>query len=126
MPREQARSAANQCVEVLRKNPDDIAAREKFARLLAESLDETDDGIEQLELLIAMGGQQPAKRAEWLILVAGWHARLRDNVDAARLVYQEVMRDFPETPHASEAQRRLNLLNLQARFRQRSGARAAV
>jgi hypothetical protein len=126
LPRDQARAAANECVEALQKNPDNAAEREKFARLLAESLDEGETAIEQLELLLAMSGQVPARRAEWLIIKAGWHARLCNDVDMARLVYQEVMRGFPGTPYASEAERRLNVLNLQARFRRRPAAREAV
>ena len=126
LPRDQARAAANECVELLQKNPDDVKAREKFARLLAENLDETSAAIEQLELLLAMSGQVTAKRAEWLIIMAGWQARLGDDTDAARRVYQRVIDDFSGTPHAAEAQRRLNVLNLQARFRRRPAAREAV
>ncbi len=126
LPRDQARVLADACVKELEHNPDDVMAREKFARLLAESLEAPGPAIEQLELLLAQGHQPPAKRAEWLIVMAGWHARLRDDTDTARLVFQEVLRDFPGSPHAAEAQRRISLLNLQARFRRPSTARATV
>ncbi|HWN93816.1 MAG TPA: tetratricopeptide repeat protein [Methylomirabilota bacterium] len=122
LSREQAASAANQCVEALKKNPDDIGSREKFARLLAESLGDAKTAIEQLELLRAMPRQNQTKRAEWLLIIAQWHARYQDDAEKARLVYQEVMRDFPDTPQAFAAQRRLNLLNLQAQFRRRAAA----
>jgi hypothetical protein len=126
LPREEAVAAANDCVEALKKNPDDVPAREKFARLLAESVDDAKTAIEQLELLLSMPNQPVNKRGEWLMTIAGWHARYRDDVEMARLVYQEVMRDFPQTAHAFAAQRRLNLLNLQAQFRRRFAERAAL
>jgi len=126
LPREQAATAANECVEALRKNPDDVAAREKFAGLLAESLGDAKTAIEQLELLLAMPDQPPAKRGEWLLLKAGWHARYLDDLEMAKLVYQEIMRDFPNSAPAFGAQRRLNLLNLQSQFRRRFAERAAA
>jgi TolA-binding protein len=67
-----------------------------------------------------MPKQSENKRAEWLIMMAQWHSRYRNDADTARLVYQEVMRDFPSTTHAFAAQRRLNFLNLQAQFRRKA------
>ena len=126
LPREQATAAAHECVETLNRNPDDMAAREKFARLLAESLGEPAIAIEQLELLVALSHSSPDQRAGWLLTMAGWHARQRNDADQARLIYQQVMRDFSNTPHAFAAQRRLNLLNLQSQLRKRSAERATV
>jgi len=122
LPREEAAVAANQCVVALQRNPDDVAAREKFARLLAESLGDAKTAIEQLELLLAMPKQPKSKRAEWLVAIAGWHARYRDDLETAKLVYEEVVRDFPNTVQAFSAQRRINLINLQARFSRRAHA----
>lgn len=119
---EQATLAANQCVELLKRNPDDIAARERFARLLAENLGAAGTGIEQLELLLAMPEQNEARRAKWLLLMAQWHSRYQNDTETARLVYHQVMRDFPTSAQAFAAQRRLNLLNLQAQVRRRSAA----
>ena len=116
---DQAATEARAVVEVLNRNPDDVPAREKFARLLAENLSDADRAIEQLQLLLAMSGQVPAKRAEWLLIIAGWHARYRNDVEEAKLIYQQVMRDFTHTPQAFSAQRRINLINVQTRFRKR-------
>jgi hypothetical protein len=121
---DQATTDAKALVEALKKNPDDAPAREKFARLLAENLGDADRAIEQLQLLLAMSGQLPAKRAEWLLTIAGWHARYRNDFEEAKLIYQEVMRDFRHTPHAFSAQRRINLINVQAQFRKRFAERA--
>jgi hypothetical protein len=122
LPREEAALAANQCVAVLERNPDDVAAREKFARLLAESLSDVKTAIDQMELLLAMPKQPKNKRAEWLVTIAGWHARYRGDLETARLVYEEVVRDFPNTTQAFSAQRRINLINLQSRFGRRTSA----
>jgi hypothetical protein len=119
---EEAAGAANRCVEQLKRNPDDVAAREKFAHLLAEQLGNPKTAIEQLELLLAMRGQPPARRAEWLMTIAQWHARFLEDTDTAKLIYQEVLRDFPASQQAFAAQRRINLINLQAQFRRRAVA----
>ena len=70
-----------------------------------------------------MPGQPESKRAEWLVTEAGWQARQRQNPEAAQQLYKRVLRDFAATPAAFAAQRRLNLLDLQARFRRRSAGR---
>ena len=123
---EQATAQASGLVEVLKKNPDDVAAREQLARLLAENLNDAGHGIDQLQLLLTMSGQSPAKRAEWLLTIAGWHARYREDVEEAKLIYQQVMRDFRDTPHAFSAQRKINLLEAQAQFQRRFAQRVRL
>ena len=126
LPREQAMMAANECVEALTKDPDDATTREKFARLLAESLGDVKTGIEQLELLLAMPDQPADRRGRWLILIASWHARYRNDYEKATLVYQEIIRDFPNSADAFLAQRQINLINLQTQFRRRFEKRAVT
>ena len=126
LSRVQATTSANECVETLRKNPDDTAAREKLAQLLAENLGDADTALAQMDLLLAMPGQPENQRAEWLVTTAGWQARLRQNPEAAQQLYERVLRDFTATPAAFAAQRRLNLLQLQSRFRRRSAERAPL
>jgi hypothetical protein len=123
LPRDEAAYIAKQCVDALKKNPDDVTARERFARVLADSLGDAKTAIEQLELLLAMPKQPAEKRADWLLTIANWHGRYRNDLDSARLVYQEVMRDFPDSRYAVMAQCRLNLLTLQ--FRRRAAAEAS-
>lgn len=120
MSRETALAEAARATEVLQSNPDDVEARESFARLLAEQLGHADTAIDQLGQLLAMPQQPAEQRSRWLLTMAGWHARHRSDPAAARLVYEEVMRDFPNSPDAVVAQRRLNMLTLQARLRRRS------
>jgi hypothetical protein len=123
LPRSEAAYIARHCVDLLQKNPVDIVARERFARVLADSLSDAKTAIEQMELLLAMPGQSSDKRAEWLLTAAHWHGRYRNDLDSARLVYQEVMRDFPNSRYAVMAQCRLNLLTLQ--FRRRAAVEAS-
>jgi tetratricopeptide (TPR) repeat protein len=118
LPRDEAVREANTCVALLTRNPDDVPARERFAQLLANSLGERQAAIEQLELLLALGGQPPEKRSAWLLASAGWHAS--DAPEKARLIYEQIVRDFPGTLNAFAAQRRLNLLQLQMRLGRRA------
>ena len=115
LDRRDAARLANQCVEKLKRNPDDPHAREKLARLLAEHLDRVDSGVEQLRLLLEMPGQADSLRVEWLGLMAAWHLKYRKDESAARAVLERVLRDFPHTPQAIAAKRRLQLLEAQHR-----------
>jgi uncharacterized protein (DUF1499 family) len=110
MSRDQAAVAANECVEQLKKNPNDIAARQKFAMLLAERLDRAHVGIEQLELLLRMPDQPDHKRAEWLTLIGEWELRFRRDQEAARKLFERVVHEYPQTTHAFEAQRHIGMM----------------
>jgi hypothetical protein len=111
MERHKAAEAANACVEILEQAPDNVSARERLARLFAEHLDQPDQGIEQVTLLLDMPDQPDARRAEWLGLIAAWHIRYRQDADAGREVLQRVINEFPQSPQALSARRRLQLLD---------------
>jgi hypothetical protein len=121
MERHEAAEAANISVDILKRDPNNAPAREKLARLFAEHLDQPDLGIEQANLLLGLPDQPEARRAEWLGLVAAWHLRYRHDPDAAREALERLVREFPETPQALSARRRLQLLNAQSKG-QSSGA----
>ena len=121
--RQEAFARNQQCVERLNGNPDDMAAREELARRWAEELDQVDMGVEQLELLLATGRAAPAKAAEWLGLMALWHLRFPPNTPAARAVMERLVRRYPHSPQAFAAQRRLNVMDLEAKMRQAADAR---
>ena len=120
MSREQAMIEARDAVEALQKNPDDTEAREEFARVLADNLGDADTAVEQIELLLIMPNQPAEKRGHWLLLLAAWHLRHKNDPGRARLLYEEVVRDFGATPAAFAAQRRLRLLEMQLRIRRRA------
>ncbi|MGA2656430.1 MAG: hypothetical protein ABSH34_02820 [Verrucomicrobiota bacterium] len=111
--RRKAATLANHCVERLTRNPNDVAARERLARLWAEHLDRADLGLEQLRLLLDMPGQPESLRVEWLSLMAAWHLKYRQDEPAARDALERVLRDFPRAPQALAARRRLQLMEAQ-------------
>ena len=119
----EARARADQCVERLKQNPNDVAARERFAILLAEQLGKADLAIEQLDLLLAMPDQPEPKSAEWLALTAAWQMRYRQNPGAARIRLQRLIQLHPQTPQAFAAQRQLGLMDIEERFRKARSAR---
>jgi tetratricopeptide (TPR) repeat protein len=123
MPRQEAAARSRQCVQRLQSNPDDIPAREELARLWADDLDQVQMGVEQLELLLAMPGAAPAKAAEWLGLLASWHLKFPQNQAAARNVLERLLRLYPQSPQAFAAQRRLNVMDIEARMRQAAETR---
>jgi len=106
-PVEELAAEANRLSERLRQNPNDTALRERLARILAGNLDQADVAIDELELLLQMPDQPPAKRAEWLGLMAIWELHHRKNRDASRLILERIVKEFPSSPHAMAASRRL-------------------
>jgi hypothetical protein len=118
----EAFARSQQCVQRLKTNPNDVAAREELARLWAEELDQVDMAEEQLNLLLAMPGAVPAKAAEWLGLLASWHLRFPQDLVAARTAMERLIRQYPQSPQAFAAQRRLNLLDLESKMREAVGA----
>jgi hypothetical protein len=101
---------ANECVEQLREDPNDVATREKLARIFAEQLGRTELAVEQLELLVEMPEQPAARQAEWLALMAAWHIKYGDDFPAAKKVLQGLIQEHPQSAQAFAAQRRLSLM----------------
>ncbi len=100
----------NQLSAALTRNPQSVSDREKLARLLAEPLGKAELAIEQIELLLGMGGQPDVKRVEWLTLIAGWQLQLLNDETASMETLTKIIADFPNTPQAFASQRRLNLI----------------
>jgi len=115
LERYKAVELANACVAKLKLDPNNIPAREKLARLFAEHLDRAELGIDQITLLLEMPGQPEARRAEWLGLCAAWHLRYRQDFQAAREILQRLVREFPHTPQALAARRRIRLIDEKVR-----------
>jgi hypothetical protein len=126
-----AAAQANQCVEQLKQDPNDVAAREKLAHILAEQLGKAAAAVEQVGLLMDMPDQPEPKMAEWLALIAAWQFSYCQDWDAARKSLERLVRDYPQSPHAFAAQRRLSLMAMELKIQKlRAGstpvARAAV
>jgi hypothetical protein len=116
---DQALELVHRLTEQLTQNPDHVGDREKLARLLAEPLAKPDLAIEQLDLLLGLPDQPDAKRAEWLGLVATWQVQLQQDEAAARKTLERLVREFPNSPQAFTAQRRLNLLRAEEAARRK-------
>jgi hypothetical protein len=111
MDRHQAAEMANACAEKLKLDPNNVQAREKFARILTERLFKPDLGIEQITLLLNMPDQPEPKRAAWLGTIAAWHIRYRQDIDTGRNLLERVVREFPNSPQALAARRRIRLID---------------
>ncbi len=126
LTRADAAALANDLADRLRREPDNTAAREQFAILLAEHLGKVDLAVEQLELLIELPDQPERTVARWLGRIACWRLRLQHDEPAARAIYERLVRSFPHTPEAFEAQRRLTLAAVEERFKRAAAYREAL
>lgn len=113
---------ADQFVEKLKKDPDDIPAREELARILAGRLGRPELGIEQIDLLLEMPDQPAQKCAEWLSLIAAWQLKYLHDPQAARQVLQRLIRQFPQSVQGFTAQRHLKLMEVEESMRARRSA----
>lgn len=109
----EAKSLAKQLTERLTRNPNDIGARERLARVFADGLGRADLGIEQLELLLGIPEQPDSKRAEWMSLIAAWEIKHRQDETAGRKMLRQIMSEFPGTAQAFAALQRLRALDEQ-------------
>ncbi len=111
----EAATRVNGCVQKLRQNPDDVAAREQLAQLFAEQTGKAAMGIEQLRLLLGMQNQPDQKRVAWLALIASWQLRYLQDREAARATLEELIHEYPQTAQAFAAQRRLTQMDFEVR-----------
>jgi hypothetical protein len=109
--RARAKEMAEECVQRLNDDPNNVGARERLARIFTEMLGKPELGIEQVQLLLNMPDQTDLQRAEWLGTVAAWHIRYRNDPEAGRTVLEKIINEYPETPQALMARRRLRLMS---------------
>lgn len=101
----------------LTHDPNRHADRENLARLLAEPLGQVESAIAQIELLLEVPDQPEAKRLAWLTLIAGWQLQFLHDEAAANATLTRLVTEFPNTPQAFAAQRRLSLARAEAAAR---------
>lgn len=118
--RKRAAARAEKLVEQLKADPDDVDAREKLARLFAEEIQRAELGLEQLRLLLNMPDQLDSKRAEWLGLSAAWHLKYQHDPATGRRILERIIQEFPTSPQAFAARRRLVALEKEARSESRA------
>lgn len=110
---------ARRCSELLTKDPNDIATREKFARLLAEQLNQPELAMEQIQLLIDLGATDTTalRRPEWLLLAGTWQLKYRNNEAAAVELFRKLIHEHTQTTQAFAAQRRLKMIEMEHQLR---------
>ena len=124
--RNEAAARANDCVQKLQKNPDNMAVREELARILAERLDKAGAAIEQIELLLNMPEVSASQTAEWMGLIAAWQINYQGDLQKGRETMERLIRRYPQSSPAFAARRRINLMDLEAKTRAaRAGANPA-
>jgi len=126
LSRVEAAAAANDCVNRLKADPDDIATRERLAWLFAEQLGRADMGIEQTRLLLELPNQPENKKAEWLAQIGAWQLKHLKNKEAGRRTLEQLIREYPQSAQAFTAVRRLGLLDVELKFGVKSAERKAT
>ena len=69
-----------------------------------------------------MPDQAEGKSAEWLSLTAAWQMKYLQKQGDARHRLARLIRLYPHTPQAFAAQRRLNLMEIDDKFRKARSA----
>jgi hypothetical protein len=115
--RQAAMISINPLIEKLNADPNDIAAREKLAKLFADQLEKFELAIEQVELLLGIPEQPERKVAEWLALLAAWQIKQFGEGPEAKKTLERLIHEFPHSAQAFAAQRRLNLINMNSKMR---------
>jgi tetratricopeptide (TPR) repeat protein len=115
-PEPSAVELANELVAKLCQDPNQIGARERLARVLSEKLGKHATAIEQLELLIGMPQAEEKKKAEWLSWIAAWQLQHLHDQESGCKTLERLVHEYPQTPQAFAAQRRLNLIDMEKRF----------
>jgi hypothetical protein len=123
---QEAATLANQLSERLTRNPDDIPARERLARVLAERLGKADLAIEQIKLLLGMPDAAENKRPEWLGLIAAWQLKFKHDNDTARQLMERLIAEYPHSPQALAARRRLAIMAAGQKLQQLRTARPTI
>ena len=112
-----ARHRAAQLEARVKAQPADPGPREELARLCAGALGRPDAAITHVEQLLGLPDQSPEKRAAWVALIATWQIEgLKDRATGCETL-RRIIREFPETPTAFAAQRRLLHLSQEEKMR---------
>lgn len=119
---EAVRNRAELLSQKLARDPNDAHAREEFSRSLV-LMDKRDAAIDQLDLLLEMEGQPANRRAEWTGLKANWVSQRDPKDPEVRKLLEHIVQQFPETPQALAARRRILLMDEQIRLAKYAGKR---
>lgn len=115
MSRAEAGQRAKILVERLTHDPNLPAPREELAELLAGPLGQPQQALDQWQLLIDNVEAAAARKAEWLACIARTQLQTPTGEAGGKRTLARILTDFPGTPQAHAARRRLELLDQDSR-----------
>ena len=121
-PPEPPETLAARYVAQLEQHPDDFETREKLAVLYADAFDRLDLAEDQLEQLVQHAPAPPSQVAHWLHLLADLQIRHGRDEPTVRQTLERIEALFPGTVQAEQARRRLNLLPLEFKAKEKRRA----
>jgi tetratricopeptide (TPR) repeat protein len=107
-------------VQHLAEHPHDSEMREKLAMIYARDFKRLDLATLELAQLINEPRHSPKQVAKWLNLLANFQVDLGADVDTVRATLEKIVELFPDLPVAEVAQRRLALLNLEFKGKEKT------
>ncbi len=119
-PEKTPEEQAQEYVEQLDAFPLDVEARENLALLYANHYGRLDMAMDQLDTLIGYPKQPKKLVAKWYNLKADLHVKIGGDIAAARAELESIRQKFPNTAHASQAEKRIPYLNLELKGRKAS------
>ena len=102
-------------VKQLEQHPHDAEAREKLATIYARDFHRLDLATMELAQMIGESRYGPKRVAAWLNLLASFQIELGAAQADVRETLERIVEDFPDSPAAEQAQRRL--ARLDAKFK---------
>ena len=113
---------AGDYVQHLTVHPLDSEAREKLALIYANHYQRLDLAADQLEQLIRQPNQPAKQVVRWLHLLADLQLNLANDLAAARQSLQRIVDQYPGLAAAENAQRRLDIVKLELKGKEKSQA----
>ena len=100
-------------VKQLEQHPHDSEMREKLAQIYAHDFQRLDLATMELAQLINEPRHSPKQIARWLNLLANLQVELGADVETVTATLEKIVAQFPDSPVAGQAQRRLARINLE-------------
>ena len=113
---------ANELVKHLEEYPLDVEAREKLAVIYADHYERLDLATNELEQMIQQPNQPGRLVVHWLNLLADLQVRHGVELESIRATLQRVIDRDPNAAAAEVARRRLGLLKLELKAKEKSQA----
>jgi len=99
--------AADAVREELAKFPDDVEGQMLLAEIQVEHLNDLAGAHITIERLVNQPGHTPSQIAGALTALADWHVKFGRDTDSAGLLFERIMRLFPDTELATIASQRI-------------------